>query len=173
MKNLVKISLSLLCVVIVLIGIIYKSPLHKTNKENSNSTQDFTIIYKYGGGFGTIESTVTKKVTINQDGLVSISLDDKRFQYKEVKYSVDKENVRKLAQELLDGPFMTLDKDISDYNADDASSSYIEINSNNKNHKVGGYCASCNKIYSKIEKKVWSFIDDNKLKEFKESIKLK
>lgn len=150
-----------LLLVLIIIAIVLLTTSGK-DKEPSK----YSIIYSYGGGFGTYADSLKREITIYDNGNVTIDLENHEVKVEPISYVVDKDKVEEVFNYLIDNGFKDMKEDLSSSDVLDAGSSYIEIKSDTLNKKVGGYAAFTNKKYSKMSKKVNELIDDMKLEEF-------
>ena len=64
-----------LIVVVLVIGIVIAGvKKHKTKDDEVKVPTKFTISYSYGGGFTTYANSITRKITVDQDGKVKVEL---------------------------------------------------------------------------------------------------
>ena len=167
MKN--KKNIIIIEVLVVLLLTVVAIILLVNNKEEY-SPGEYSIIYTYGGGFGTMASTATREITIQSDGNVTIDLKNHEFNIEPVSYVVEKEKVDEVMHYLIDNGFETMKEDLSDENILDGDSYYIEVKSADLNRKVGGYAPYNNKKFSNMKYEVYKLVDDKKLKEFNDRV---
>ena len=159
--------LGVILFIIILVCIIYPNKKVKTKDNN----EEFTIIYTYGGGYGTITDTIYKIVTIKSNGDVTFQVEENKHDIAAtLEYKIAPEEAKELYDYLIDNNFLKLKEKITDNGVTDYTSSYIEIKSDSVNKKVGGYAASLNKKYAKFENKVIETIGKDKIKEFDKKV---
>lgn len=143
-----------LIVVVLVIGIVIAGvKKHKTKDDEVKEPTKFTISYSYGGGFTTYANSITRKITVDQDGNVKVELGIDDSLVKPAEYKIDKKDAKELMEYFYDNEFYELKKDLSEDDVTDMYSSYLEVKSDAFNRKVGGYAASLNKKFRKFESK--------------------
>ena len=145
-----------LIVVVLVIGIVIAGvKKHKTSDDDDKVKMPttFTISYSYGGGFTTYANSITRKITVDQDGNVKVELGIDDSLVKPAEYKIDKKDAKELMEYFYDNEFYELKKDLSEDDVTDMYSSYLEVKSDAFNRKVGGYAASLNKKFRKFESK--------------------
>ncbi len=173
MKRKQAIGIGCLIIILVLISgiLIIKHNRNKELKEQEKiiATSKFEIIYTYGGGFGTIAHTVTKEVTIDQDGNITFRVPSYE-DIEPVKYKMSKSQAKALYSILISRGFMNLPEDLSQNDVTDAGSSFIEIKSDNFERKIGGYAAFINKKYSRLTQEIIKDVGQKRISDFNEIV---
>ncbi len=173
MKNKKAIIIVVLLIVIVLLaGMVIAAIRNKNFKDEKriHMPKDFVITYSYGGGFTTYANSLTRAISIDQDGTVTIQLDEKDSQVEPIKYSIGKEKAEEIMRFFLENNFEKVKKDLSQKDVTDLDTSYLEIKSDTVNRKIGGYAASINEKFRLFSRKFISYIDENKLSEFNNNV---
>ena len=162
----------LLIVVVLLAGMVIAKIRDKKLDVDKEVTvpKTFVITYSYGGGFTTYANSLTRSISIDQDGkvIIKLAIDDPLVE--PLEYSIDKEKANELIKFFVDNKFDKVKKDLSQNDVTDLNTSYIEVSSNTINRKVGGYAASINDKFRKYSHKFMSYIDENKLNEFNNKV---
>ena len=166
-----------LIVLVLVAGITIAANKVKDNEGNGEVTvkkakipNKFTITYSYGGGYGTIATTATRVITLDQDGNVSISLENDEIEVEPLTYNVGKEKAAEIMNFFVDNHFEKVKEDLSCNDVLDGDSNYLEVKSDSRNSKVGGYAAFTNKDFGKFRTKFYEIIDDSKLKDFNKQV---
>ena len=162
------IILTILILLTLFIYIIY--PNKDITLKEEPIPEEYTITYSYGGGYGTYVQTLSKEIIISSDGTITIQLTDKDL-VDPITYKEDKKEIDKLYTYLIDNQFKAIKKELTNKNVTDYYSSYITIKYKGYERKIGGYAASLNKRYNKLETKIRDFIDEDKLEEFDNELK--
>ena len=168
MKKSIIIILTILILIFISVFIFIILPSKKVDKDGI--PEHFTIYYTYGGGFGTRGDTISKEVEINSNGHIKIKV-DKSENIKPLEYNIKEEKVKELYKYLIDNGFEKLKKDLSNDKVMDGGTEYIEIKSDKLNKKVGGYAATTNEKFSKLQHKIVDTIGLEKMQEFDEKVK--
>ena len=162
-----------LLIILVLIVVIFVFGLKKRqemkDKDNLTTTSKFIITYSYGGGFGTIGTTATKEVSIDQDGNITFRA-PKHEDVQAVNYKISKDDAKTLYSILVSRGFFDLKEDLSSDDVMDAGSSYITIKNDNTERKIGGYAAFTNKKYSRLTEEIVKVVGQDRIKGFNEIV---
>ena len=162
-----------LIVIVLITGTIIAAIKNKAldkDKDEVKMPTTFTISYSYGGGYTTYASSLTRKITVDQDGKVVIELDVDDPLVAPMEYKIDKDKANELMKYFYKNKFYDLKKDLSVDDVTDMYSSYLEVKSNTFNRKVGGYAASLNDKFKKFETKFDSIISEDMMKEFNKRV---
>lgn len=172
------IIVNFLIVFVLIAGIVIAA--NRNNNEyddNSGGTvkelkvpDKFTITYSYGGGYGTLATTATRVITLDQDGNVSISLEKDEIDVEPVTFHVDKEKAAEVMKFFIDNHFEKVKENLDNNDVLDGDSNYLEVKSDSINRKVGGYAAFTNKNFEKFRTKFYEIVDSSKLKEFNKQV---
>ena len=166
------IGIILLIVLILIIAcLIAHFKKEEPEDEKVKVPETFIISYSFGGGFGTYVDSITRKISVDQDGNVKIELDIKDSLVEPLEYKVEKKEAQAVMEYFVDNEFYNLKKDLAQENVYDASSSYLEVKSDSFNRRCGGYAAFIDKKYSKFTREFNKLIDEEKLKEFNAKVK--
>ncbi len=174
-KKFVFIVLGLIVLVLVagiIIQAVKRSNIVDKEKEKKKETTvtNFVISYSYASNYGTMIDTIPRKITVDQDGNVEITLISEEIKVTPVKYKVDKSAAKEVFDFMIDKNFMKLKEDLSDHNVLDGGSSHMELKYDNKEKKVGGDNPN-NKTYRKIVSKFSeNIINEQKLEDFEDMV---
>jgi len=170
-KKAVMIVVALIVIVIIIGGVIagIKARHFKEEKKIEMPTE-FTISYSIGGGYTTYANALTRKITLDQDGNVTIELTEKDSLVEPVKYKVDKEKAEKVMKYFYDNEFYSVKKDLSEDGITDYTTSYLEVKSNTFNRRVGGYAAGTKSIFRKFTDEFYTIVDSEVMKKFNDDV---
>ena len=150
--------------------------MNTNDKENKiKMPSEFEISYSYEGGYTvSYESSLPTKITVNQDGDVTMehgtNFGSEEFGIKpKPAYNVDKSQAIDLIKFFYENKFYDLPEDLSDDSWCDATSDYLEVKSNTFNRKVGGYAAFENDIFRKFQKRFYKIINRDLLEQSKKN----
>ena len=107
----------------------------------------FTISYSYGGGYTYYSRSLTRKISVDQDGKVKLELDIDNPRVEPMEYKVDKEKAIKLMKYFYNNKFYDLNDISLDFYVSDYITSYLEVKSDTFNKKIGGYAANLHKDF--------------------------
>ena len=107
----------------------------------------FTISYSYGGGYTYYSRSLTRKISVDQDGKVKLELDIDNPRVEPMEYKVDKEKAIKLMKYFYNNKFYNLNDISLDFYVTDYITSYLEVKSDTFNKKIGGYAANLHKDF--------------------------
>ena len=107
----------------------------------------FTISYSYGGGYTYYSRSLTRKISVDQDGKVKLELDIDNPRVEPMEYKVDKEKAIKLMKYFYNNKFYDLNDISLDFYVTDYITSYLEVKSDTFNKKIGGYAANLHKDF--------------------------
>ena len=131
--------------------------------------KEYTITYTYGGGFGTVAQTVSKEAIIKSNGDVTIQVVNSNSA-DPMKFTVDKDDVEELYKYLMKNNFKKMREKITDDKVMDAGTEYIELETPDFTRKIGGYAASTNNRFAKLENKIKETIGKDKIDEYNKII---
>ncbi len=161
-----------LIVLVLIVGLIIAAIKNKDNKEEKEISMPskFTISYCYGGGFTTYANSLNRCMSVDQDGNVKIELTIDDSKVKPLEFKVEAKDAKTLMRYFYDNEFYNLKKDLSKDDVTDLDTSYLEVESNTFNRKVGGYAASIDSKFRKFSNKVYELVGEEKVNEFSESV---
>ena len=134
----------------------------------------FKISYIFGGGFTPSYSlSLFRKFTIDQDGKVILELDEDNSLVKPLQYKVDKVKADNLIKYFYDNKFYELPENLSNYMYTDFETSYLEVNSNTFNRKVGGYAATTFNEFINFVKEFRAIVNDDLEEKFDKKVEKK
>ena len=152
--------------IILVIGgiILYKA----NNSKLSNDTNINYIEYAYGGGYGTMADTATKRIIIKSDLTVQFS-NDYNNSTKIFKISSDKYN--ELCAYIIDNSSIFINKPKENMNVMDGGSSHIIVKTTDgQEYNVGGYMIT-DKKYTNMKTKIIDIAGKKRFNNYANSIK--